>query len=118
MTDPIRTKSLKTHVTVNEKAEIVKRARSVNMTNSDYIRNIIINYRIPRSIIDAKSLLELIGVNADLARLGKLLLLALDESQENIQLQRYTDDLDKLFEGIRETQQKLKQQVLEFKKAI
>lgn len=116
MSGPIRTKSLKAHVTVKEKAEIVKRARLVNMTNSDYIRNIIINYRIPRSIVDAKSLRELIGVNADLARLGNLLLLALDESQENVPLQRYTDDLDNLFAEMRETQQKLKQQILAFKR--
>lgn len=115
MEDAVRTEVIKSHVTANEKVAIIKRARTVHMTNSDYIRHIIVNYRIPRSIVDANAIGELFVVNADLARLGNLFRLAIDEASGNVSLHRYYSEMESLFTEMREAQKLLKQKILGLK---
>ena len=81
MNDINRTTTIKSHITAKEKAILLERSKRMRMTMSDYIRRIMINFKLPDAVIDAQVISQLFHINADLARLGNLLKLTLDRTE-------------------------------------
>ncbi|NQV46349.1 MAG: hypothetical protein HQ504_01055 [Rhodospirillaceae bacterium] len=75
----VRTATVKTHITPGERQELMAQAHRLGLTVSDYIRRVMINFRLPESPINARAIGDLYKVNADLARLGNLLKMAMDD---------------------------------------
>ncbi len=79
MVEEKRTATIKAHVTPEEFARLKYDARRFNFTMSDYVRRVMTEFKIPQSVVDARALLDLIAVSADLARLGNLFKMALND---------------------------------------
>lgn len=75
----VRTATVKAHVTPGERQELTAQAHRLGLTVSGYIRRVMINFRLPESAINARAIRDLYKVNADLARLGNLLKMAMDD---------------------------------------
>ena len=103
VTDTPRSVSLKAHVTPEEKEQIEQRARSVFMTNSDYMRKILIDFRIPQSRVEFQARRDLLAVAANLARLGNLLKLSINNAEHNQNLNRFDHEMRRLFAEIQDT---------------
>jgi len=86
----------------NEKEAIAAEAAKVKLSFSDYVRRIVVHRKIPTQERN-EAIRDLLKVNADLARLGNLLLLAIDEEPSLAGL--------KLLDDIRETQTLLKEKI-------
>jgi len=74
-----RTATIKAHVTPEEYARLKFDAERFNFTMSDYVRRVMTEFKIPQSVVEARALLDLIAVSADLARLGNLFKMALND---------------------------------------
>ncbi len=48
---------------------------------SDYIRRVMINFKLPDAVMDTQVISQVLHVNASLARLGNLLKLTLDQTE-------------------------------------
>ncbi len=85
---------MKVYLTNEDKKKIASAAKKINLTQSDYIRNIVLNQPLP-NIEKIKATDDLLKVNSDLARLGNLFKLAIDEgvSEEkmNILIEEITE---------------------------
>lgn len=79
MTEQNRTSTIKAHITPSEREALNERAHRLGMTLSDYTRNVMVNFKLPNSAINARAIIELIKINADLARLGNLLKMAMND---------------------------------------
>ena len=97
------------HVTEEEGAEITALASQARITVSELVRRLVTGKKLP----DANSheaVIKLVKLNADQARLGNLLLMALDDPE-------FTPpegmDLEELFDRIRSTQSILKAKIKE-----
>lgn len=100
----IRVGLVKVYFTVEEKAEVASTAKRLGLSSSDFIRNIITNTRLPEPETK-RDILSLLKINADLARLGNLFHMAMDE--KNLPMAR----LERMVAEIRETQSLLKEMV-------
>jgi len=76
---PKRVRTIKAHVTEEEFARLKYDAGRFNFTMSDYVRRVMMEFKIPQSVVDAEARLEFLRINADLARLGNLFKMALNE---------------------------------------
>jgi len=85
-----------------EKTMIMAEAEKVKLSFSDYVRRIVVHRKIPTQERN-EAIRELLAVNADLARLGNLLVLAIDEEPSLAGL--------KLLDDIRATQVLLKEKI-------
>ncbi|MBF0250774.1 MAG: conjugal transfer protein TraJ [Alphaproteobacteria bacterium] len=100
---------IKAYLTVSEKAEVTALAKQARITVSELVRRLVLGRKLP----DAgrhQSVIDLVKVNADLARLGNLLRMALTD--EDFQPPEGMD-LETLFDMIRETQSILKGKIEE-----
>jgi hypothetical protein len=75
---PKRLCAIKAHVTEAEYARLKADATRFNFTMSDYVRRIVTAFKIPQSVVNAQARLDLLQINADLARLGNLFKMALN----------------------------------------
>jgi hypothetical protein len=85
-----------------EKEEVAKKAAQLGMSVSEFVRRVAVGTRLP-SLGNAETVRDLMKINSDLARLGNLFKMALDEEQ----LLAGLDLVDK----IRETQDMLKEKI-------
>ncbi len=104
-----RKATIKSHVTHQERAVLLERSRRMNMSMSDYMRRILINFKLPKAVIDAQVVRDLLRINADLARLGNLLKLTLDEGKGD------QEKINGLITNAHQTQAQLKKKILEIK---
>jgi len=106
----VRTSTIKAHVTAGESEEVAAQARRLGMTVSNYIRNVMVNFRLPDNAINARAIRDLYKVNADLARLGNLLKMAMDD--EDFPVPRNSELApESLFLRMEETRQQLKTKI-------
>lgn len=70
--------AIKVYVSIEERGQLVERARSCDLTLSAYLRRLGVGH-VPKSTIDAQAVLSLVNVNADQGRLGGLLKLWLSD---------------------------------------
>ncbi len=101
MSRETRTATIKGHVTPSEREVLDEQARRLGMSISTYIRNVMIHHKLPETAINARAIRDLYKVNADMARLGNLLKIAIDEDKpmEGLQMR------------IEETRQQLKARI-------
>lgn len=71
---------VKSYWTKKEKEDGMAKAKQLGLTFSDFVRRLGTGARLP-STGHAQDLRDLLKINADLARLGNLLKLAIDEGQ-------------------------------------
>jgi len=79
VTQEKRTCTIKAHVTTEEYARLKYDAGRFNFTMSDYVRRVMTEFKIPQSVVDARAIIDLFKTSADLARLGNLFKMALNE---------------------------------------
>lgn len=100
---------IKAYVTIVEKQEVTALANQARITVSELVRRLVLGQKLPDTNRHL-DVIELVRVNADLARLGNLLRMALTDEEfvppEGV-------DLDSLFDTIRETQITLKAKIKE-----
>jgi len=104
-----RKEHLVSRVTPEEKGEVTALAKQARITASELVRRLVLGKALPDTNRHL-SVIELVKVNADLARLGNLLRMAVME--EEFELPEGVD-LDSLFDTIRETQSILKAKIKE-----
>jgi hypothetical protein len=97
------------HVTEEEGAEITALATQARITVSELVRRLATGQKLPNANRH-EAVIELVKINADMARLGNLLRMAIDDPEftppEGV-------DLEDLFDRIRSTQSNLKAKVEE-----
>ena len=94
--------TVKSYMTPAERDKIYHTANRLGISSSEYMRRVVTGLRLPQPG-NAQSVRDLLKVNADLARLGNLFKLALDEGTEL--------DLGGLAGEIAETQALLKSKI-------
>ncbi|MBF0251734.1 MAG: pirin [Alphaproteobacteria bacterium] len=99
-----RSVPLRAWVTPEEKAEVLALAKQAHLTTSELVRRLVTGRQLPSSQRH-EDVLNLLKVNADLARLGNLLRMAMTD--EELQPPEGMD-LEALFDKIRDTQSLLK----------
>jgi len=100
---------IKSYVTPDEKAEVTALAQQARITTSELVRRLVLGEKLPDTNRHLM-VIELVKVNADLARLGNLLRMAVME--EDFELPQGMD-LEQLIDTIRETQDDLKTKIKE-----
>ena len=99
---------IKAYLTPNEKREVTALANQARLTTSELIRRLVLNQKLP-NVRQHEAVIDLVKINADQARLGNLLRMALmDEDFRPPQ----NMDLNTLFENIRTTQDILKSKIM------
>lgn len=99
---------IKAYVSQAEKDEVTALALQARLTVSNLIRRLVLGQKLP----DAhrhEAVIEMVKINADLARLGNLLRMALDDPE----FVTAEISLEDLFDNIRETQAILKAKIKE-----
>lgn len=104
-----RRAQIKAYVTTEEKNEISGLAKQARVTVSELVRRLVTGRSLPDSRRH-EAVIELVKINADLARLGNLLRMALD-NKDFRPPEGYT--LETLFASIRGTQETLKSKIEE-----
>jgi len=79
MVEGKRIATIKAHVTPEEYARLKFDSGRFNFTMSDYVRRVMTEFKIPQSVVDARAISDLFKVSADLARLGNLFKMALND---------------------------------------
>lgn len=92
------------YLTKEEKQIFAKKAKENNLTQSDLVRLSVLNLALPNSE-HHKDIKELLKINADLARLGNLFKLAIDEGTKP------EEEINDLIEEIKGTQDLLKEAI-------
>ena len=94
-------------VTDDEKVAVANKAKKFNLTTSSFVRKVLVDGEVPDPS-NSVSITTLLQANADLARLGNLLLMGINEGS-------FTEEqYGKLFDDIRESQDKVKNVALKF----
>lgn len=111
---PTKRNLIKVYGTDEEKARITEVAAQTKLSVSQFLLRLGVGYPIPSPADFAawESLRDLLKVNADLARLGNLLKLAVDERPDD------AAEFAKLIDSIKSTQADLKSCVLEIREAV
>ncbi|MGK2742040.1 plasmid mobilization protein [Tepidicaulis sp. LMO-SS28] len=109
-------KCIKTYFTDEETAHLDEVADRLRLRRSDFLRRLVMAYRVPdpMEFVAWQGIRDLLKVNADLARLGNLFKLALDEEPPETLMER----LDGLAAEIAETQKELKAAALEIRALV
>lgn len=115
MAKEIRTATIKAHVTQDELARLKFDAGRFNYTMSDYVRTVMTEFKIPQSVVDARAMLDLFQINADLARLGNLFKMALNDDSF-LNLDSEPIQVQNLIKSIEDTRQCLYDQIRELSK--
>lgn len=103
---------LKTYVEPGTKEDVAERAAGLNISISDYLRRVIEGAPLPQPG-NAQAVRDLLKVNADLARLGNLLRLALDDDAWKANDDGRPVDVEELIASIRDRQSALKDRIKE-----
>ena len=113
---PTKRKCIKTYFTDDETAHLDEVAGRLRLHRSDVLRRLVMAYRVPdpTEFVAWQGIRDLMKVNADLARLGNLFKLALDEESPESLIER----LDGLAAEIAETQKELKAAALEIRALV
>ena len=98
---------IKSYITPSEKAEVTALAKQARLTTSELVRRLVLGQKLPDTNRHL-AVIELVKVNADLARLGNLLRMALSDDEIDVPEGL---DLEDLFDTIRETQSILKAKI-------
>ncbi len=102
---------IRSYLSIDEKKMVQDNASKVCLSASEYIRRIITGTKLP-VLGNAKTVTDLLKVNADLARLGNLLKMALDnddpEMSKNLSL-----DMKQIIAKIATTKQILETKIME-----
>ncbi len=79
---PTKRKRILVSFTVEEKAEVRMKADQISLSISEFLRCLVLGYSMPNPVdyATADTILDLLKVNADQARLGNPLKLTLDEA--------------------------------------
>ena len=104
---------VKVYMSAEEKAEVAAAAVRLGLSVSEYVRRLATRYEIPGSRIEASAVRELSRVNADQARLGNLLLAALDALGSSRVSTAFIERTRKLYDKVRGTQKLIRACVLE-----
>ncbi|NMM46502.1 hypothetical protein HH303_18570 [Rhodospirillaceae bacterium KN72] len=97
----------KCYLEPEEKAELVAKAGAANLSISDYIRRIVTGMPVPAPE-RANTIRDLLKVNADQARLGNLLRLALDDDGWRVETPTEECSVEGLISEIRLMQEQMK----------
>ena len=95
------------YLTEEEKVECIRLAKAFGLSLSDYFRFLALNKKLPKAE-EREELKVLLKVNGDLARLGNLFKMALDEDES-------IESLKQEIEEITETRELLKEKVMALK---
>lgn len=112
MSKPTRSSTIKSHITLQEREELDAQAKRLGMSVSNYIRNVMINYRLPISAVNASAIRDLYKVNADLARLGNLLKMVMNDNEYPVQIDPNLAPAS-ILERLEETRKQLKTKIEE-----
>ena len=109
-------KCIKTYFTAEEAAHLDEVAARLRLNRSDFLRRLTMAYRVPdpTEFVAWQGIRDLMKVNADLARLGNLFKLALDEEPPESLIEK----LDGLAAEIAGTQQHLKAAAIDVRALI
>ena len=99
-----RKKDIRVYCTAEEAEQITAQATRAGLSTSNYLRTVGLGYEVT-SREDAQARLELLRVNADLAKLGNLLKMAINTSSST--------SIATLIQDIRSTQKMLKAIILD-----
>lgn len=107
---------VKTYLDNDEKARVDQLADQLHLSTSELLRRLVLGQRLPQASDFAawQGIRDLLKVNADLARLGNLFKLALDEAPAEELMGR----LDSLATEITQTQKDLKDCVRQIRAAV
>lgn len=94
----------------HEKAEVNALAAQARITTSELVRRLVLGKKLPDTHRH-EAVLELVKVNADLARLGNLLRMAYTDESGELLPKEF--DLQELYDDVRETQATLKTKIKE-----
>ena len=113
---PSNRHQVKTYLDDKEKAHIDQLAAQLRLKRSDLLRRLVMSYRIPKpeDFVAYQGIRDLLKVNADLARLGNLFKMAIEEAPDDKLVSR----LDALADEIAETQTTLKASARDIHKLI
>lgn len=102
-----REKDIRVYCTTEEAEQITAQATRAGLSTSNYLRSVGLGYEVP-SREDARARLELLKVNADLAKLGNLLKMSLNNTKSTSTVT--------IIQDIQATQKILKAIILDIKK--
>ena len=102
-----------TYITPEEKENLVTLAKKTNLTVSAFIRRSVTGVRLPEARYH-KDLEKLLKIAADMARLGNLFKMALDDEDFNILQQEAGLDAVSIATQIHEVRALLKDKILSF----
>lgn len=107
---------IKTYFNDSEKDRLDQLASQLRLSRSELLRRLLMNSPLPkaRDFEASRAVLDLLKVNADLARLGNLLKLAMDEPLSADLLRRFDD----LADDIQSTRNELKDAVRKIDRSI
>lgn len=101
--------NIRLRVSLKDKSTIAENAKSTGLSTSEFLRRVG-KGEIVKPKIDEELILELIKINSDLGRLGRLLKLALD--REIIWKKAGFETITELLEAIQSTKDELKEKIL------
>lgn len=107
---------MKIYITPEEKAHLQELAKRTEVSLSDLGRRLLVGRPVPDQQ-SKKDLMELLKCNADLARLGNLFKMALDNEEFVITSQNRGQNTDDLIKEIKTTQDQLKSLIADLKAA-
>ena len=94
-----------------EKAEVTALAKQARLTVSELVRRLVLGQSLP-DMHRHEAVIDLVKINADLARLGNLLRMALTDDDEALLPESF--NLENLYEEISDTQTELKIKIKDF----
>ncbi len=106
---------VKAHITPEEKETLKDHAKSLNLTVSSFVRRVVTGQNLP-STQHHKEIRDLVKVSADLARLGNLFKLALDDEDFNELQKKEGLDALSVMEEINQSRKLLKQTIKEIRR--
>ena len=108
---PKRSRTIKAHVTEEEYARLHADATRFHFTMSHYVRLIMTAFKIPQGKVDAEAIITLVRVNGDLARLGNLFKMALND--EGFQPTPASEErFNRLMDAFEQTHKRMKELIL------
>ncbi len=103
--------AMRLYISPDDKKMVQNNATKVCLSASEYIRRVITGTKLP-VLGNAKTVTDLLKVNADLARLGNLLKMALDNENPEI-TKRLSLDIKQIIFNIETTKNRLETKIME-----
>ena len=104
---PKRSRTIKAHVTEEEYARLHADATRFYFTMSGYVRQIMTAFKLPQGMVNAEAIVTLSRIHGDLARLGNLFKMALNDDgfqptpASEARLNRLMDTIDETREHLK-----------------